>query len=182
MTRKFPATKTAATERPGCCHYLPAAEAGYRRVGPAAGDPAVNPGPACRWGGPPEETPWPLARNPLGDDKFQAMMRTEQTTKEADRDRSLRKKRGRKIAGWFFIVLGVFGLFLPFLQGLLFIALGMGLLAGDSEALRRHLRQWKSDHPRWFPRSLEGLARDGSRTPDKEHKKPSPVPGAGNRS
>jgi len=109
-------------------------------------------------------------------------MRVEQTRKEADRDRSLRKKRGRKIAGWFFIVIGVFGLFLPFLQGFLFIALGMGLLAGDNETLRRHLRQWKSNHPRWFPRGLEGLARDRRRTPDEKHKKSSPVPGAGNRS
>lgn len=109
-------------------------------------------------------------------------MSAEQTRKETDGDRSQRKKRGKKIAGWFFIVLGVFGLFLPFLQGFLFIALGMGLLAGDSETLRRHLRNWKSKHPRWFPRGLESLARDGSRTPGKENKKPSPVPGAGNRS
>jgi uncharacterized membrane protein YbaN (DUF454 family) len=31
--------------------------------------------------------------------------------------------------GWFFIVFGVLGLFLPFLQGILFLAVGVALLA-----------------------------------------------------
>ena len=35
----------------------------------------------------------------------------------------------RMSAGWFFIVLGVVGLFLPILQGILFIAVGVALLA-----------------------------------------------------
>lgn len=67
------------------------------------------------------------------------------------------KKTGKKIVGWFFIVLGVIGLFLPFLQGILFIAIGMGLLAGDSETIRTYMHRWKTNYPRWFPRSLEGF-------------------------
>jgi hypothetical protein len=35
----------------------------------------------------------------------------------------------RLAAGWFFIVLGIIGLFLPVLQGLLFVAVGIALLA-----------------------------------------------------
>jgi uncharacterized membrane protein YbaN (DUF454 family) len=35
----------------------------------------------------------------------------------------------RLSAGWLFIVLGIVGLFLPILQGLLFIAVGIALLA-----------------------------------------------------
>jgi uncharacterized membrane protein YbaN (DUF454 family) len=35
----------------------------------------------------------------------------------------------RLSTGWFFIVLGIVGLFLPILQGLLFIAVGIALLA-----------------------------------------------------
>ncbi len=35
----------------------------------------------------------------------------------------------RLVFGWIFIVLGVAGLFLPVLQGLLFIAIGIALLA-----------------------------------------------------
>ena len=33
--------------------------------------------------------------------------------------------------GWIFMVLGVFGLFLPILQGILFLAIGMVLLSYD---------------------------------------------------
>jgi len=81
------------------------------------------------------------------------------------------KRTGRKIAGWFFIVLGVIGLFLPFLQGILFIAVGMGLLAGESEALRTYLHLWKKKHPRWFPRSLEILAGRRKRDVSKREEK-----------
>lgn len=35
----------------------------------------------------------------------------------------------RMSLGWFFIVFGVLGLFLPFLQGILFLAVGVALLA-----------------------------------------------------
>lgn len=35
----------------------------------------------------------------------------------------------RIVLGWAFIVLGIIGCFLPFLQGILFLAIGAGLLA-----------------------------------------------------
>ena len=41
---------------------------------------------------------------------------------------ALKPDRGRKLLGWFFMVLGVAGLILPFLQGFLFLALGVFVL------------------------------------------------------
>lgn len=41
------------------------------------------------------------------------------------------KKIARNIAGALLILLGIVGLFLPFLQGFLFIALGIGMLEFD---------------------------------------------------
>lgn len=42
------------------------------------------------------------------------------------------KRLIRLVIGWFFIVLGVLGLVLPFLQGILFLAIGFALIAPDS--------------------------------------------------
>lgn len=43
----------------------------------------------------------------------------------------------RIVAGVLLIVLGVVGLFLPLLQGILFIVLGLGLLSVDIPLVRR---------------------------------------------
>ncbi|MGV8039297.1 MAG: PGPGW domain-containing protein [Thermoanaerobaculaceae bacterium] len=43
----------------------------------------------------------------------------------------------RHVAGWGFLVLGVAGLFLPILQGWLFIGLGALLLSPDVPVFRR---------------------------------------------
>lgn len=65
--------------------------------------------------------------------------------------------------GWTFIVLGVLGLFLPFLQGVLFLAIGFALIAPDSpwaqdklERVRRRYPQLASTFDRAQARA-EGL-------------------------
>ena len=59
--------------------------------------------------------------------------------------------------GWFLITLGVVGLFLPFLQGLLFIALGVRLLSKENPRIRFW---WKNIKER-FPKLQKGpLNRD----------------------
>lgn len=60
---------------------------------------------------------------------------------------------GRQILGWLCIVLGVLGLFLPFLQGILFLVIGIALVGRRNWLLRwivvhlkLLLRAWAS-HP-----------------------------------
>jgi len=43
------------------------------------------------------------------------------------------KNAGILIIGWFLVGLGVLGLFLPFLQGVLFIIIGIAILSTRSE-------------------------------------------------
>jgi len=57
------------------------------------------------------------------------------------------KKIGMLIIGWLFIVLGVFGLFLPFLQGILFILIGLAILSSRSEIIKRLLRHLEERYP-----------------------------------
>ncbi len=55
-----------------------------------------------------------------------------------------RKQFWLRIAGWFFIVLGVLGLVLPFLQGVLFLLIGLYLLSlvdGRARLARQRLRR-----------------------------------------
>ena len=51
-------------------------------------------------------------------------------------------------AGWFFVVLGVLGLFLPILQGVLFLAIGFYLLSLESPWARRFIEKTKIRYPR----------------------------------
>jgi uncharacterized membrane protein YbaN (DUF454 family) len=74
------------------------------------------------------------------------------------------KRIGLLIIGWFFIVLGVLGLFLPILQGVLFILIGLAILSSRSEIIKRFLKhleerypqhheqveKWKAKIRRWF--------------------------------
>lgn len=50
--------------------------------------------------------------------------------------------------GYGFLVLGVLGLFLPFLQGFLFLFIGLIILARYAAWARRLLDQLRSRHPR----------------------------------
>lgn len=58
-------------------------------------------------------------------------------------------RAGRVVGGGFLLVLGVVGLFLPILQGWLFIILGLTLLSSESEVARRILHRLRSS--RWVP-------------------------------
>ncbi|HXV26153.1 MAG TPA: PGPGW domain-containing protein [Alphaproteobacteria bacterium] len=51
------------------------------------------------------------------------------------------------ILAWLFILLGVAGLFLPFLQGFLFLFVGALLLSRESEIARRHLERLRKRYP-----------------------------------
>ena len=59
----------------------------------------------------------------------------------------------RWLAGWGFLALGVLGLFLPVLQGILFLAVGFALLAPYVPLFRR----WRRWFFRRFPRLREAV-------------------------
>ena len=52
------------------------------------------------------------------------------------------------IAGWFFVFLGILGLFLPILQGILFLAVGFYLLSLESPWVHRKMEQIRERYPR----------------------------------
>jgi hypothetical protein len=73
------------------------------------------------------------------------------------------------IVGWFFVGLGIIGLFLPFLQGVLFIMIGLAILSSRSEAVRCLLaaleRRFPGTHDRvmaWKERVLKWFSQDRS--------------------
>jgi len=51
-------------------------------------------------------------------------------------------------AGWGFIILGVLGLFLPILQGILFLIIGLSLLSNSSPRAARILRKVRGRFPK----------------------------------
>lgn len=55
--------------------------------------------------------------------------------------------------GWIFVLLGIAGLFLPILQGILFLAIGLILLSGESRWVRRRIddarRRWPKFGRAW---------------------------------
>ncbi len=56
---------------------------------------------------------------------------------------------GLVIIGWCFIVLGILGLFLPILQGILFILIGLAILSSRSETIRRLLKHLEERYPQY---------------------------------
>lgn len=60
------------------------------------------------------------------------------------------KRIVRLIGGFLLLVLGFIGLFLPVLQGILFIILGLLLLAPESEIIRSGLEKLKKRYPDIF--------------------------------
>jgi len=52
------------------------------------------------------------------------------------------------VTGWLLIAFGVVGLFLPVLQGVLFIMLGLLVLSGESETAHRWLQRGRRKYPK----------------------------------
>ena len=50
--------------------------------------------------------------------------------------------------GYAFLVLGVLGMFLPFLQGFLFLAIGLIILAKHASWAERLLDRFRAQHPK----------------------------------
>jgi uncharacterized membrane protein YbaN (DUF454 family) len=51
------------------------------------------------------------------------------------------------ILGWVLVILGVVGLFLPFLQGVLFLLAGLYVLSLESKIARSWLERFRKRHP-----------------------------------
>ena len=61
--------------------------------------------------------------------------------------------------GWFFVVLGVLGIFLPVLQGILFLLIGFILLSRESAWAQRQLEKLKTRYPKFAEKYDEAEAR-----------------------
>jgi len=57
------------------------------------------------------------------------------------------KRIGLLIIGWLLVVLGIIGLFLPILQGILFILIGLAILSSRSETIKRLLKHLEERYP-----------------------------------
>ncbi len=78
------------------------------------------------------------------------------------------KTVARFIFGWLFIILGILGLFLPILQGLLFLAIGIALLAKDIPLFSR----LRDAIYRRFPKTKQLVRRFGARIRLARNRKP----------
>ncbi|NBP72490.1 MAG: DUF454 family protein [Alphaproteobacteria bacterium] len=61
--------------------------------------------------------------------------------------------------GWFFVVLGILGIFLPILQGILFLLIGFILLSRESEWAQRQLDNLRTRYPKFAEKYDEAKAR-----------------------
>ena len=60
-----------------------------------------------------------------------------------------RKRKLMMAGGWIFLVLGVLGLFLPILQGILFLCVGLILLAKSQPRFRLLKMRLKKRYPKY---------------------------------
>ena len=57
------------------------------------------------------------------------------------------KKQLISILGYFFLILGIIGCFLPILQGFLFIFIGLALLSNTTDWAKKLLVRFRKKHP-----------------------------------
>jgi len=60
------------------------------------------------------------------------------------------KKYYKLVIGYFFIVLGILGLFLPILQGILFLAIGAMILSKESPTFHKLKEKIKTKYPKFY--------------------------------
>ena len=63
------------------------------------------------------------------------------------------RRAWRHIVGWPLLLLGVVGLFLPVLQGILFIIIALTVLAPEVPAFRRLIAELKKRYPAAFEKA-----------------------------
>ena len=73
--------------------------------------------------------------------------------------RLLIKKIAVLALGWFFVLLGIIGLFLPILQGILFILIGLIILSTEYVWAHRLLEKLKARFPTTSQKATEASAR-----------------------
>ena len=61
--------------------------------------------------------------------------------------------------GWFIVVFGVLGIFLPVLQGILFLLIGLILLSRESAWAQHQLEKLKARYPKFAAKYDEAEAR-----------------------
>ncbi len=52
-----------------------------------------------------------------------------------------------RLLGWFFLILGVIGIFLPFLQGFIFIFIGLSLLSFKHDWVKQKYEKFAQKYP-----------------------------------
>jgi uncharacterized membrane protein YbaN (DUF454 family) len=63
------------------------------------------------------------------------------------------------IGGWMFVILGVIGLFLPILQGILFLLIGLAILSTEYAWANRLLQRIRERFPRLSQKADEAAAK-----------------------
>jgi len=68
---------------------------------------------------------------------------------------ALAKKTAILLIGWSFIALGIVGLFLPILQGILFLLIGLLILSKESKMARDLLHRLQKRYPAQYQKMHE---------------------------
>jgi hypothetical protein len=74
---------------------------------------------------------------------------------DANDDHKPGRQAWRHIVGWPLLLIGVVGLFLPFLQGILFIVIALTILAPEVPAFRRLITALRKRYPGVFEKAAE---------------------------